>query len=210
MVITSRSERSRQACDKAAAWPRSLLGLVMLLSAGSVLAAGIQIKGVTPGSSPDDACGAAKIADVSHGEIASSTPGFKTLNLKECVGSATSFGGNRLKEPSSMLFMDDKMIAMKMIVRSMTMEQLADVVESLREAYGEPVIKHGKGQSTYTWKKDGHELLIERVSPSWDDNRLTVLLRDDAGFKRYMEAHDRNSMAIKRAQKADTKQDVLN
>lgn len=175
---------------------------------GGASASDLAIKGVKPGDSIASTCGPIEPVDASGASIKDEVAAFKVYDIKRCSGSISTYAGTSLSEPSDMLFMDGKLIAVRLDLAPVDMGQLANIIGATQGLFWKvkPVTRNGV--TTYLWTKNGDELVVERVSPSWDDNRLTIHLRNKKNFSLYLRRHDENARAIKAAEIDRAKQDL--
>lgn len=174
----------------------------LALSSGTAEASGgFQLKGVSIGMSPRQACGSASVTD-KLGDIVrmykAEAPDLVEMGTAECDVSFPSFGGVPLVTPVKLLFKGDALIQAKIEFEGLSMDSLAGVRTALISQYGNPKSRRSPPFATDVWSASGQTLQLERFGRSWDDNDVTIILRDDIGFKRYMEKHQINSMILKR------------
>lgn len=174
----------------------------------SALCADLAIKGISLGSPTSAACGQSEVFDVSGRGIKDDVPEFVVYNLKSCTDSIKSYASVGLQNPSDMLFMNDRLIAVRLELESIDMDKLASVITATQDLFGKAKLSHNKDGATYVWSRAGNELIIERNSPSWDDNRLVIYLRNKNDFARYLKLQDQNMKAIKDAEKERAKKDI--
>lgn len=186
----------------------------MLLVCASAIAqtGGFQVKGVRLGAAPEEVCGSVPVTDKMSDLIATMGPQgrqLKPMGTNECEGSIDSFAEVSLASPSSMLFHDRRLIGFKLEVRPMEMTRLANVMDALTGEYGKPVVKRSKAITTFTWRRSGQTLILERESASWDENYLTLILRDDKRFDAYQRAHAANRKLLDEADRRSVRDSVL-
>lgn len=174
----------------------------------SALCADLAIKGISLGSPTSAACGQSEVFDVSGRGIKDDVPEFVVYNLKSCTDSIKSYAGVGLQKPSDMLFMNDRLIAVRLELESIDMDKLVSVITATKDLFGKARLSNRKDGATYVWSRAGDELIIERNSPSWDDNRLVVYLRNKNDFTKYLKLQDQNTKAIKDAEKERAKKDI--
>lgn len=185
---------------------------LLFIAPAAFPAEGFLIKGVRVGDTPESACGTSPITDRAA-ELAESMREFgthlKPASTNECEGAITSFAGMKLKEPSHMLFLDRRLIAIKIQAHPMEMTRLDNVLSTMRSEFGKPTIKSDHGLITFTWRRWGQTLIVERESESWDENHVTVILREDKGFSRFMKRNTENSQLIDATVRQEVRNDVL-
>ncbi len=119
-----------------------------------------------------------------------------------------SFGGFTTLAPAHLLFAGEKLIVLKIEVESATLSDAADIVKAMQAEFGKPKLSRSKPFTTHTWKRGSATLLLERTSRSWDDNDLTVIMRDESAFKSFQSAIDHNSKEIEKLDDKATRRSI--
>lgn len=188
-------------------------GVVVLFSAAALAqASGFQIKSVRLGMKPEEACGLAPVTDKASellAKVQERTPGLKPMQTNECDGAIESFADVKLLKPSTMFFHERRLVALKLETHSMDMERLANVIDALRAEYGKPVLKRGENTSSFTWKKGGQTLILERYSPSWEENFVTLILRHDQGYSAFEKLLEHNKRVMDAVIRDGVRESVL-
>ncbi len=109
-----------------------------------------------------------------------------------------------------MLFLDGRLILLKLEVGAMTMQELADAVDALTTEYGKPKIQAKKNEGTLTWRKGNSTLFIERHSTDWDSNHLTLFLTDEPGVKEFRTRHQEALRELHEYSKRSTHKQIIN
>lgn len=183
----------------------------ILLTAAPVFAAGFQLKGVRIGSSIEDACGHSKVTD-KFGDIIrenkESAPLLVDMRTVECNVQYKSFASIPLDKPALLMFLNDELILFKIEINGLSLENAVSIYRALVNEYGKPSrVKSGQFV-TDTWKRNGQTLEFENLGRSWDNNDVTVILRDEKGFRTFQSRHKTNSAILHKMSSRNASKDT--
>ena len=174
-------------------------------------AANFQVKGVALGASAATTCGNSKITD-NFGDIIrkykEDTQSLVDLGTTECEVKYVSFGGNRIDKPASLLFLNDALILFKLELVRLPLTNFVDIYKGLVEDYGKPQRSKSAPFVTDTWKRNGETLILERLGREWDDNDVTIILRQDSGYRTYQTRSKANLTVLEKLDAQNTKKDM--
>lgn len=190
---------------------RFVLILLILISSQVTAAADFQLKGVSLGTSATTVCGSSKITDNFDDIVRkykADIPSLIDMDTKECEVEYESFGGNRLAEPARLLFLNDSLILFKLKLVGLPLSNFVDIYKALIEDYGKPQRAKSGRFVTDTWKRKGETLILERLGREWDDNDVTIILRQDTGYRTFQSRHKANSAVLERLDADKTKKDM--
>lgn len=177
----------------------------------TVHAASFQLKGVTLGSSPAVACGSSKVTDnfgVLFRKHKADAPSLIEMGTTECEVEYASFGGNKLAGPAKLLFLDDSLILIKLELSSLPLASVVDIRKALLGDYQKPKRSVSRPFVTDTWRQHGETLIFERLGREWDDNDVTIILRQDSGYRTYEIRSKANSLELEKLEGRKTKKDI--
>lgn len=157
------------------------------------------------------ACGSSKVTD-SFGELIkkhkADAPSLIDMGTTECEVEYASFGGNKLSSPAKLLFLNDSLILIKLELSSLTLSNFVDIYKALIEDYGKPKRSVSRPFVTDTWKQRGETLVLERLGREWDDNDVTVILRQDSGYRAYETRSKANAIELEKLDGRKTRSDI--
>lgn len=183
---------------------RLLIGCLLAICTVGASAAEFQIKGVSLGMSPQQACKGepvtTEISDIVRDNL-THAPKLRTMRTHECMLPIENFGGYPALEPATLIFMDGRLVTMKIEMASVAMDAVANLVSALTDEYGRPQISRSNPFTTHRWRKGPSMLEFERTSRTWDDNDLVVILRDEPRFKIFQADMDHNQRELAAAAK---------
>lgn len=190
---------------------RTLLIPLLFLYADMAGAANFQLKGASLGVSAASVCGISKITN-NFNEIIKK---YKTepqslvdMETTECEVDYASFGGSRLDKPANLLFLNDKLIVLKLELAGLPLSNFVDIYKALVEDYGKSQRSKSAPFVTDTWKRNGETLTLERLGREWDDNDVSIILRQDSGYRTYQTRYKANAAALEKLDAQKTKKDM--
>lgn len=188
----------------------SLITLLLLLAEPS-FAERFQLKGLSLGVSSITACGDSEVTSKLDDIIKtykSQVPSLIEMGATECEVKTSSFGGNDVTEPTHLLFQDGALILLKLEINQIPVTNVLPIYESFVRDYGKPKRVTSRPFVTYTWKKDGETLILENLGRQWDDNDLTIILRNEKAYKSYQGRADKNSALLKKLNADKARDDI--
>lgn len=181
-----------------------IIGVLALVAVGFVepaCAAGFQLKGLAIGMSAKEACGEAEITDKLGDLIRqykAEAPSLQEMGTTECEVRYPSFGGSALAGPAKLLFMDDKLISVRLELEGLSLASFLDIYKALLKEYGKSKWVKSDPFVTDTWRRDGQTLLLERLGREWDDNDVLIIWRHEKSAQAYQTRYDANTAVLKR------------
>lgn len=170
-----------------------------------------QLKGLVLGASPANACGSAPVTD-DFGEIIrkykSQAPHLVDMGTQECEPEIGSFGGQQAAGPAKLLFLDGKLMLVKIELANISLSNFVSILRGLTDEYGKPSRKIARPFVTDSWKATGATLTIERLGREWDDNNVTILLKNDAAFAIYESRSETNRKILGALDQSAVKRDM--
>ncbi len=170
-----------------------------------------QIKGVSLGVPATSACRGSKITD-NLGDIIrenkAAAPSLIEMGTTECEMRYPSFGGNRLTEPVKLLFLNDSLILFKLELGGLPLSNFVDIFKAFVRDYGQPNRKKSGPFVTDTWKQNGETLILERLGRQWDDNDVTIILRNETAYLTFQSRFDTNSALLNNLKANKTRNDM--
>lgn len=187
------------------------LFLCLLLGACGARASSFQLKSLSIGATAASACGTSVVTD-HFGDIVTKykadVPTLVDLHTTECEVDFQSFGGSSLARPAQLLFLDGSLILVKLELVSLPLTNFVDILRTLTADYGKAVRLKSPPFVTDTWRRNGQTLVLERLGREWDDNDVTVILRQDSGYRTYEARFKANSDALKKLSAKKIKDDI--
>ena len=193
---------------------KSLLRLfttAWLFACSTVYAANFQLKGIILGSSAAVVCGSSEVTD-NFGEFIrkykAEAPSLIDMGMTECELEYASFGGSKLAGPAKLFFLNDSLILIKLELSSLPLSNFVDIYKALQEDYGKSKRVVAKPFVTDTWRQNGQTLILERLGREWDDNDVTIILRQDSGYRSYEIRNKANALELKKLEGRKIKNDI--
>ena len=84
-----------------------------------------------------------------------------------------------------------------MELNGLSLSNFVDIYKALLGDYGKATRVISRPFVTDTWKVRGQTLLLERLGREWDDNDVTIILRQDEGYRIYVSRSTANSEILK-------------
>lgn len=184
---------------------------VCLLTGLPAQAQTFQLKGVTIGSTSAIACGTSKITDAMGDIIRASqseAPSLVDMRTTECEVDFGTFGGNKLSIPAKLLFLDGRLILLKIELTGLPLANFVDIYKALLADYGKAARAISRPFVADTWKARGQTLVLERLGREWDDNDVTIILKGDEGYGVYEARSSANSKILKALNAKRTRNDI--
>lgn len=170
-----------------------------------------QLKGLVLGATPATACGGAPITDV-YGEILNKykarAPQLVDMGTRECEPEIDSFGGQQLAGPAKLLFLDGKLIFVKIEITGLSLSNFLAILRGLTDEYGKSKRSISRPFVTDSWKAFGATLTLERLGREWDDNDAAITLKQDAAFAIYEHRNRTNKKILEALDQSATKRDM--
>ena len=188
----------------------SLISVLFTLS-GEAAAANFQIKGWSMGMPAVEACGAATITD-NFGDIVrrykGEVPELRDMGTTECEVPVASFGGSEVSSPAELLFVKNALVLVKLKLKALPLSNFVDIYKAFNADYGKAKRVTNRPFVTDTWTKSGESLVLERLGHEWDNNDVTVILKQDAGYRNFEAMHKANAAILRKLGTENVKQDI--
>jgi hypothetical protein len=187
------------------------LALFLLVGLSFANAAGFQLKGVSLGMPAAQACGTAEVSSRLHELIQESTESIQLpsdIKVTECEVTFPSFGGVIPDQPAKLLFLNDELIVFKLELSGLTVSMMGDIRVALIDAYRKPKRTKSTPFITDTWKRNGETLLIEFTEPKLEGNDFLILLRHDAGYRKYQAGMKAITAQLEKQKAQTVKRDI--
>jgi hypothetical protein len=113
-----------------------------------------------------------------------------------------------LTGPAKLLFLDGSLILIKLELIGLPLSNFVDIYKALIADYGKPRRSISRPFVNDAWKQHGETLILERLGREWDDNDVTVILRQDSGYRIYEARSKANSIKLESLDAKKTKKDI--
>jgi hypothetical protein len=93
-------------------------------------------------------------------------------------------------------------------LNGLPLANFVDIYKAFLADYGKAARVISRPFVTDTWKARGQTLVLERLGREWDDNDVTILLRQDEGYGIYEMRSSANSKILKTLDAKRTQKDI--
>lgn len=190
------------------------LGLVALaITSASFGDAEFQIKGLQLGKSQAQSCAGAEVTTELDSIIDSSSriiQGLTKIGASECKVKADTFGGLKVEDDVLALFLEGKLIQVKLDTAPVVWTEYAVIFQPLTDLYGKPKIEKDSGFTTHIWKQGAKTLSVSRFDQKSGIESLEIVLRDEVGFKEYEKRVEKNTIIFNEAGSDARRSDIFN
>ncbi len=130
------------------------------------------------------------------------------MGTQECEVEINTFGGNKTSGPAKLKFLDGQLIILKIELSNLALSDFVEILKALTDDYGKAKRTISRPFVTDTWKAGGATLILERLGREWDDNDVTIILRQDSGYSVYERRNKLNSKILEMLDSSAVKKDI--